>query len=120
MKKAYFKLGVNIMKTVSKLIIAMTILFSSQLIASELSDAKQSGLIGEQANGYIGFVTTVSADIKTLVKSVNKKRKARYIKIATDKKLPLSEVTKIGGAKVIAKTKQGNYIMRAGEGWTKK
>jgi uncharacterized protein YdbL (DUF1318 family) len=120
MKKAYFKLGVNIMKIVSKLLIAITILFSSQLFASQLSDAKQAGLIGEQANGYIGFVATVSSDIKELVKSVNVKRKVRYIKIATDKKIPLSEVTKIGGAQTIAKTKTGNYIMRVGEGWTKK
>ena len=98
----------------------MIILLSSQLFASELSDAKQAGLIGEQANGYIGFVTAVSNDIKSLVKSVNSKRKARYMKIAKDKKLPLSEVTKIGGAQAIAKTKRGNYIMRAGSGWTKK
>lgn len=108
------------MKTVSKLLIAITILFSSQLFASQLSDAKQAGLIGEQANGYIGFVTTVSGDIKSLVKSVNAKRKARYMKIAKDKKLPLSEITKIGGTQAIAKTKSGNYIMRAGAGWTKK
>ena len=108
------------MKIISKLIIAITILFSSQLFASELSDAKQAGLIGEQANGYIGFVTDVSADIKSLVKSVNAKRKVLYIKIAKDKKLPLSEVTKIGGAQTIAKTKSGNYIMKAGSGWTKK
>jgi len=108
------------MKIVSKVIIAITILFSSQLFASELSSVKDAGLIGEQANGYIGFVTAVSTDIKSLVKTVNEKRKARYIKIASDKKLPLSEVTKIGGSQAIAKTKKGNYIMRAGQGWTKK
>ncbi|PCJ48905.1 MAG: hypothetical protein COA74_07695 [Gammaproteobacteria bacterium] len=108
------------MKNISKIFIVIAFLFSSQLFASELSSAKDSGLIGEQANGYIGFVTSVSGDIKSLVKSVNAKRKARYMEIAKGKKLPLSEVTKIGGAQTIAKTKRGNYIMRTGEGWTKK
>ena len=118
--KDYFKFGANTMKTISKLFIVIALLFSSQLFASELSSAKDAGLIGEQSNGYIGFVTNVSGDIKSLVKSVNAKRKARYTKIAKDKQLPLSEVTKIGGAQAISKTKRGNYVMRAGGGWTKK
>jgi len=108
------------MKSISKLFLILAILFSSQLLASELSSAKDAGLIGEQANGYIGFVKSASGELKTLVKNVNAKRKAQYKKIALSKKISLSEVAKIGGTKTIAKTKRGNYIMRAGQGWTVK
>jgi len=108
------------MKTLTQLIFTLVILFSGQLMAADLSSAKDAGLIGEQANGYIGLVTSVPADVKALVKEVNAKRKARYMKIAQSKKIALSEVTKIGGLKAIEKTKSGNYIMRVGEGWTKK
>ena len=96
------------------------IIASGQIMASSLTPAKSEGIIGEQANGYIGFVTTASAEIKALVADVNKKRKLRYQQIAQSKNLSLSDVESIGGQQAIAKTKSGHYIMRAGEGWTKK
>lgn len=108
------------MNTVTKLFLLLTIIFTGQLMASQLSEAKDAGLIGEQANGYIGIVTAAPDDIKALVKEVNAKRKARYKKIAKSKKISLSDVTAIGGRKAIEKTKSGNYIMRAGEGWIRK
>lgn len=108
------------MKMTKILILMFAIVASGQLIASNLSPAKSDGIIGEQANGYIGFVTTASTEIKTLVADVNKKRKLRYQQIARSKNLPLSDIEKIGGQQAITKTKSGNYIMRAGEGWTKK
>lgn len=110
----------NMMKALQQLVFIFTFLISGQLMASELTSAKNNGLIGEQANGYIGFVQSVSTDVKSMVESVNAKRKHRYQQIARGKKLPLSEVEKIGGQQAIAKTKPGNYIMRAGEGWTRK
>ena len=108
------------MKILTKLFFVMTILFAGQLMAADLTSAKNAGLIGEQANGYIGFVTAVPADVKSLVKDVNAKRKARYTKIAKSKQIALSDVAKIGGKKAIDKTKPGNYIMREGGRWTKK
>jgi len=108
------------MKTITKFIFILSIIFTGQLFAADLSSAKDAGIIGEQGNGYIGFVKAAPADVKALVKEVNAKRKARYMKIAKSKQIALSEVTKIGGQKAIEKTKPGNYIMRVGEGWTKK
>ena len=108
------------MKILTKLFFAVAILFSGQLMAADLSSAKDAGLIGELANGYIGFVKEVPADVKSLVNDINAKRKARYKKIAQSKKIALSDVAKIGGQKAIAKTKSGNFVMRAGEGWTRK
>jgi len=108
------------MKTLTKLFLVMTFLFTSQLMAADLTSAKNAGLIGEQANGYIGFVKTAPADVKALVKDVNAKRKARYTKIAKSKKIALSDVAKIGGKKAIEKTKRGNYIMLQSGSWTKK
>ncbi len=108
------------MKNISKLFIVITLLFSSQLMAADLTSAKNAGLIGEQANGYIGFVVSVPGDVRALVKSVNAKRKARYKEIAKSKKISLSDVARIGGAKAIERTKSGNYIKSAGGSWDKK
>jgi uncharacterized protein YdbL (DUF1318 family) len=113
------------MKTLlNKLLIVTSIIlfsvFSFQAYAADLTSAKKSGIIGEQASGYIGFVKSAPSDIKQLVASVNKKRKTRYQNIAKSKKIALSEVAKVGGKKAMSKTAKGNYVKPQGKGWVKK
>jgi len=108
------------MKNSIKLFLVLSLIFSGQLMASKLTAPKDAGVIGEQSNGYIGFVTKASDEVKELVKTANKKRKDHYKAIAKKQKLSLSEVEKVGGKKTIEKTKPGHYIKLAGEGWTKK
>jgi hypothetical protein len=89
--------------------------------ASALTKPKADGLIGEQANGYIGLVKQdVPADIRKLVNDVNAKRKAGYQKIAAKQGTSLSDVEKIGGNTAIERTIKGNYIRDASGRWRKK
>lgn len=108
------------MKALSKLFFVSLMCFTSFVSAADLTSSKASGLIGEQANGYIGFVKPVSEEVEYLVKEVNTKRKAKYKKIAKSQNVPLSNVEKIAGKKAMAKTLSGNYIKPAGKGWIKK
>ena len=90
-------------------------------VASALTQPKANGLIGEQANGYIGLVKKdVPADIKKLVDETNAKRKAGYQKIARKQGTTLSEVEKVGGNTAFQKTLTGNYYRDAGGAWRKK
>ena len=90
-------------------------------VASPLAQPKADGLIGEQANGYIGLVKqNVPADIKKLVNDVNAKRRAGYQKIAKRQGTSLAEVERVGGNTAIEKTLRGNYIRDAGGTWRKK
>ena len=105
--------------------ILITIVTCSMLVtvavAADLSSAKSQGLIGEQANGYLGLVkTNAPADVKALVAEVNKKRKVRYQQTAKKHGTPLSEVEKVGGKTTIAKTQSGNYIKDTSGRWRKK
>ena len=94
---------------------------SVAVAASPLSQPKADGLIGEQANGYIGLVKqNVPADIKKLVNDVNAKRRAGYQKIAKKQGTSLAEVERVGGNTAIEKTLRGNYIRDAGGTWRKK
>jgi uncharacterized protein YdbL (DUF1318 family) len=89
--------------------------------ASPLAQPKADGLIGEQANGYIGLVKqNVPADIKALVNDVNARRKAGYQKISKRENTPLSQVERVGGNTAIEKTLSGNYIRDASGAWRKK
>jgi len=93
----------------------------SVAVASPLTQPKADGLIGEQANGYIGLVRQdVPADIKKLVDETNAKRKAGYQKIASKQGTSLSEVEKVGGNTAYEKTLKGNYYRDASGVWQKK
>jgi len=93
----------------------------SVAVASPLSQPKADGLIGEQANGYIGLVKqNVPADVKKLVNDVNAKRKTGYQKIAKKQGTSLAEVERVGGNTAIEKTLRGNYIREASGTWRKK
>ena len=88
---------------------------------SQLTQPKADGLIGEQANGYLGLVSqNVPPDIKKLVAEVNAQRKAGYQRIAAEQGTSLSEVEKVGGLTAIEKTLPGNYIRDTNGVWRRK
>jgi hypothetical protein len=94
---------------------------SVAVAASPLTQPKADGLIGEQANGYVGLVKqNVPADIKKLVNDVNAKRRAGYQNIAKKQGTSLAEVERVGGNTAIEKTLRGNYIRDASGTWRKK
>ncbi len=106
-------------KTLSALLFCL--LLASVAVAGALSQPKADGLIGEQANGYLGLVDqNAPASVKSLIANINAKRKAGYEKIAQQQGTSLSDVEKVGGNKAIARTVSGNYIREAGGGWRKK
>jgi uncharacterized protein YdbL (DUF1318 family) len=93
----------------------------SLAVAGALDQPKADGMIGEQADGYLGLVRQdVPPDIKALVRDVNAKRRARYQAIAGKQSVPLSEVEKVGGTTAIDKTLRGNYIKDSSGRWRKK
>ena len=101
------------------LISLMTV--SVAVAASPLTQPKAEGLIGEQADGYLGIVAqNVPADIKQLVADVNAQRKAGYQKIAAKQGTSLVEVEKVGGNTAYEKTSNGNYFRDANGTWHKK
>ena len=94
---------------------------SVAVAASPLSKPKSDGVIGEQANGYIGLVEqNVPADIKKLVNEANANRKTGYQKIAAKQGTSLKDVEKVGGQTAIDKTLKGNYVRDASGRWRKK
>jgi len=81
-----------------------------------VDQAKAQGLVGEQLDGYIGFVKTdVSADIRAAVNEINIKRKSIYTKTARAKKVSVSTVAGLTGEKLIAKVRPGEMV-KLGDG----
>ena len=64
--------------------------------------ARQSGLVGEKADGYLGFVTSPSPAIKALVEDINIKRRAAYSKEALANGATIEEMALRTGCRLIA------------------
>lgn len=64
--------------------------------------ARESGLVGEKADGYLGFVSAPSPAIKALVEDINIKRKAAYSKEALANGATVEEMALRNGCRLIA------------------
>src|SRR5690606_20523635 len=94
--------------------------FSQSALSMDLDSAKQAGLVGELANGYLGAVSTpASQEVQKLVNDINAKRKLKYEEIAKSQQVPLRVVESQSGSKLIQRTKTGHYVNR-GASWEKK
>jgi len=111
----------NWIKQIFVMLLISLMTVSVAVADSPLTQPKADGLIGEQADGYIGLVVqNAPADIKKLVAEVNAQRKAGYQKIAAKQGASLTDVEKVGGNTAIEKTLKGNYIRDANGTWYKK
>lgn len=85
---------------------------------SALGSAKAQGLVGEQADGYLGVVSA-SGNASEVAKLINQARRAEYERLAKQNNISLGDVQAIAGKKAIEKTPAGQYV-NAGTGWQKK
>ncbi|MBL4823544.1 MAG: YdbL family protein [Colwellia sp.] len=110
-------LSKNFIKKSACALLVSAMAFSAWAIS--LSDAKQQGLVGEMPNGYLGLVVD-NAAAKSLVVSVNKKRKSIYMNLARKNKITMQQVTVLAGKKSLAKTQSGHLIKNSSGQWVKK
>ena len=101
------------------LVFTAGLLLSLNAFAISLQDAKSQGLVGEQANGYLGIVIN-EPQANSVAKEVNAKRKAHYEKIAKKNGITVSEVAKLAAQKAMKATKRGQYIKDSNGKWVKK
>ena len=96
------------------------IVFSTQTLASPLSDAKNQGLVGELSNGYLASPNgNASTTIQALIKQTNRKRKQKYQEISKRNNIPVSKVEKLIADKIYKKAGSGEWFQKNGQ-WVKK
>ncbi len=88
--------------------------------ALTLQEAKSQGVLGETPDGYLGLVSpTASSEVKSLMNTVNQKRKQKYQEIAQRNGTQLRAIEVLAGKTAIKKTKPGHYIKLSGK-WVKR
>jgi len=85
----------------------------------DLHQAKAAGLVGEQADGYLGVVSA-DAQAVALVRDINGKRRAYYQQIAAKNGTSLTAVELLAGKTAQARTATGQYIMLSSGRWVRK
>ncbi len=110
------------MRTLEKLLamVALVLALAVPAFALDLDEARAKGLLGEQADGYVGVVAAgAPADVTKLAAEVNAKRRAHYEEIAARNSAPVEAVAALAGKKLIENAPSGQWVKTNG-GWTKK
>ena len=88
-------------------------------LAMDLDEARSKGLLGEQADGYVGIVAQSTPELAKLAADINAKRKAHYEEIAGNNGTSPEAVAELAGKKLVEGRPSGEFVKTNG-GWTKK
>ena len=87
----------------------------------DLDRAKDQGLVGEKADGYVGIVVEqTNSLVQAMVNQVNAKRRAAYEEIAKKNGTSVDVVAKLAGEKLIERASKGEWVTDADGVWRKK
>ncbi|HCU2190313.1 TPA: YdbL family protein [Klebsiella variicola] len=98
--------------------LALTLL-SAPALALTLSEARQQGRVGETLNGYLAPLLQ-DKETLALVKQINAARSESYQQLADDNNLPVDEVAKMAGQKLVARAQPGEYVQGLNGQWRRK
>ncbi len=85
---------------------------------ANLAQAKASGLVGEQPDGYLGVVRA-SANADAIAAQINQARRAEYHRLAIQNGINVRDVERLAGKKAIEKTPSGQFVLIDGK-WLRK
>ena len=86
-----------------------------------IEDAKDQCIVGEQADGYLGFVDESAADtaLKREVRDVNQQRKALYADLAAKEGVTIEVTAVLTAEKLINSARSGECVRDANGAWIK-
>ena len=87
---------------------------------AEIDGALSSGVVGEQADGYLGFAKPPSAEIKAKVDAINIKRREAYTKVAQTKNVPIEAFAVSIGCNTLSGLRSGRAYSIAKGVWATK
>ena len=105
-------------KQLAVILVALS-LFSGNGWALTLNEARSQGRVGETLNGYLVALAT-DPETRSLVSEINKERSASYQQLAKSHQIPVDEVAKMAGQKLVDRAKPGEYVQGINGKWLKK
>ncbi|ELG6110275.1 YdbL family protein [Salmonella enterica] len=87
--------------------------------ALTLDEARTQGRGGETLNGYLVALKN-DAETQKLVLDINHARRASYQQLADSNHLPVDEVAKMAGQKLVERARPGEYVQGINGKWMRK
>ena len=107
--------------TLKSILLATALLIASPFsLALTLDEARNQGLLGENAKGYVEITPRGNDEAKALMAEINNQRKTKYTEIAAKQKTDLAAIEKIAGEKIVEKLKAGEFYKDTNGKWHKK
>ncbi|EHG7611673.1 TPA: YdbL family protein [Citrobacter sedlakii] len=94
-------------------------LLSGNALALTLNEARTQGRVGETLNGYL-VALKEDAETRTLVKEINQARSVSYQQLAESHNIPVEEVAKMAGKKLVERARPGEYVQGINGKWLRK
>ena len=87
-----------------------------------VEQARAAGLVGEQADGYLGLVTgSASPDLKSRVDQINIKRRALYTESASQRGVTVDSMAAATACELLqSRVGPGQYYRDESGAWTKR
>jgi uncharacterized protein YdbL (DUF1318 family) len=86
----------------------------------EVESAMASGIVGEQADGYLGFAKAPGGTLKPKVDAINIKRREAYTKVAQTKNVPIEAFAASIGCQTLGGLKSGRVYSISKGVWATK
>ncbi|HFQ8224911.1 TPA: YdbL family protein [Citrobacter freundii] len=94
-------------------------LLSGSALALTLNEARTEGRVGETYSGYL-VALKQDAQTQALARDINKARSVSYQQLAESHNLPVDEVAKMAGQKLVERAKPGEYVQGINGKWLRK
>ncbi|EDT6684171.1 YdbL family protein [Salmonella enterica subsp. enterica] len=94
-------------------------LLTPSVWALTLDEARTQGRVGETLNGYLVALKN-DAETQKLVLDINHARRASYQQLADSNHLPVDEVAKMAGQKLVERAWPGEYVQGINGKWMRK
>lgn len=88
-------------------------------VGLNLDEARTQGRVGETLNGYLVALKN-DAETQKLVLDINHARRASYQQLADSNHLPVDEVAKMAGQKLVKRARPGEYVQGINGKWMRK
>ncbi|MBW9401612.1 YdbL family protein [Leclercia sp. EC_58] len=100
-------------------LILLTLGLCAPAFALTLNEARTEGRVGETLSGYIA-PRSQDRETLALVEQINKARTESYQRLADSNNLPVDEVAKMAGSKLVARARPGEYVQGVNGKWLQK
>ncbi|ECX4260950.1 DUF1318 domain-containing protein [Salmonella enterica] len=94
-------------------------LLTPSVWALTLDEARTQGRVGETLNGYLVALKN-DTETQKLVLDINHARRASYQQLADSNHLPVDEVAKMAGQKLVEHARPGEYVQGINGKWMRK